>query len=173
MSKFHLTVSTLSAYCSSFFRVCIWHFFAFIYIYTFSNIKMFYVCIMWSILSLHLYEMQYTYWLICVLWGRKWILLRIQTICGINGPRVSKSSSVKRHGVTVDFLLGLTSRAGPVRRPSDEPLLLAGCLSPVAFILVGVSIRAAHWDVVFVALKMKNTKGFNPKSIKSVRLPVQ
>jgi len=52
----------------------------------------------------------------------------------------------------------LTGGAGPVGHPGDEPLLFAGRLSPVALVLVGVSVRAAHWDVVFVALQIKHNQ---------------
>lgn len=50
----------------------------------------------------------------------------------------------------------LTDRARPVRHSGDEPLLFAGRLPSVAFILVGVSVGAAHWLVVFVALWSKH-----------------
>lgn len=52
----------------------------------------------------------------------------------------------------------LTGGAGPVRHPGDEPLLFAGRLSPVALVLVGVSVGAAHGDVVFVALEIKHNQ---------------
>lgn len=49
-----------------------------------------------------------------------------------------------------------THRAGSFRHPGDEPLLLAGCLLPVALVLVRVPVGAAHGDVVFVALQTEN-----------------
>lgn len=52
----------------------------------------------------------------------------------------------------------LTGGAGPVGHPGDESLLLAGRLSPVALVLVGVSVWAAHRDVVFVTLEIKHNQ---------------
>lgn len=51
-----------------------------------------------------------------------------------------------------------THGAGPLGHPRDEPLLFAGCLSPVALVLVGVSVGTAHGYVVFVALKIKSQR---------------
>lgn len=52
----------------------------------------------------------------------------------------------------------LTGGAGPVGHPGDESLLFAGRLSPVALVLVGVSVWAAHRDVVFVTLEIKHNQ---------------
>lgn len=51
----------------------------------------------------------------------------------------------------------LTGRAGPVGHAGDEPLLFAGRLAAVTLVLVGVTVGAAHGDVVFVALGRKHT----------------
>lgn len=55
----------------------------------------------------------------------------------------------------------LTGGAGAVRHAGDEPLLFAGRLSPVAFVLVGVAVWAAHGDVVFVALENQTQSNVN------------
>lgn len=49
-----------------------------------------------------------------------------------------------------------TGRAGPVGHAGDESLLFAGRLAAVTLVLVGVSVGAAHGDVVFVALGRKH-----------------
>lgn len=51
-----------------------------------------------------------------------------------------------------------TDGAGPLRRPGDEALLLAGRLQPVALVLVGVAVGAAHGDVVLVTLRSRHTE---------------
>lgn len=58
----------------------------------------------------------------------------------------------------VYFHRRLTGGAGTARHAGDESLLFAGRLSPVAFVLVGVSVWAAHGDVAFVALKIKHNQ---------------
>lgn len=50
----------------------------------------------------------------------------------------------------------LTGRAGPVGHAGDESLLFAGRLAAVTLVLVGVSVGAAHGNVVFVALGRKH-----------------
>lgn len=57
----------------------------------------------------------------------------------------------------------LTGRAGPVRHAGDESLLFAGRLAAVTLVLVGVSVGAAHGNVVFVALGRK----YNPTVTRS------
>lgn len=52
----------------------------------------------------------------------------------------------------------LTGGAGPVGHSGDESLLFTGRLSPVALVLVGVSVWSAHRDVVFVALEIKHNQ---------------
>lgn len=62
------------------------------------------------------------------------------------------------------FPCRLTGGAGPVGHAGDEPLLFAGRLAPVALVLVGVAVGAAHRDVVFVALKIKHNHNVNEVS---------
>lgn len=50
-----------------------------------------------------------------------------------------------------------TDGAGPVGHPGDEALLLAGRLQPVALVLVGVAVGAAHGHVVLVTLQSRDT----------------
>lgn len=54
---------------------------------------------------------------------------------------------------------GPTGGAGPLRRPGDEALLPAGRLQPVALVLVGVAVGAAHGHVVFVTLQSTDGSG--------------
>lgn len=44
--------------------------------------------------------------------------------------------------------------AGPIGHFADEPLVFAGGLASVALVLVSVSIRTAHRDVVLMALEL-------------------
>lgn len=67
----------------------------------------------------------------------------------------------------------LTCGAGAVRDSGDEPLLFAGRLAPVALVLVGVPVGAAHRDEVFVALEYKhrvNQESKEPDCLRKVRM---
>lgn len=68
-----------------------------------------------------------------------------------------------------DDVTWLTCGAGAVGDSGDEPLLFAGRLAPVALVLVGVPVRAAHRDKVFVALEHEHRVTQESKESDSLR----